>query len=61
MAFGTTRGSGKSLLQVAVLYHELPEFKCLSLEEIYSILLKGFQENENDRENNKDSGMHQED
>jgi len=37
-----TRGSGKSLLQAAILLHEIKEFNKLSVEEIYSILMYGY-------------------
>lgn len=41
-----TRGSGKSLLQAAIVLHEVPEFDKLSVEEIYSILMTGYKETE---------------
>ena len=40
--FKCTRGSGKPLLQTAILLHETKEFNKLSIKEIYSILLYGY-------------------
>ena len=42
--FKPTRGSSKSLLQTAILLHETKEFNKLSVEEIYSILMTGYNE-----------------
>ena len=40
--FIPTRGSGKSILQTAILLRETKEFNKLSVEEIYSILMSGY-------------------